>query len=869
MRCAHGKSMENSEQTERLRLQALESMRILDTGPEELFDRLTRFAANICETPIAAITLLDAKRQWFKSVYGLDVSETPREISFCTYTIRGREPFIVPDAQMHPDFVQNPLVTAPPHLRFYAGVPLITEKGFALGALAVMDRVPRTLSPAQLSTLRLLAEQVVVHIGLRRQRNELRQLSTELDRMNVKLRSQAEHLTEAQEIADIGSWQLILESERLICSKQVYRIFGISPSRKYESVASFMKSVHAQDRPAVNAAIEETLRNGTPLNLQHRIVRPGGEIRYVHQRAQFRSGGRRSAVLAGTVQDITEQHRSQEELRLLHACIARIQDIVMITEASPIDEPGPRIVFVNQAFETITGYRQDEVQGRSPRFLQGPGTDRTELRRIRLALEKREPVCAELINYSRSGEEFWLETNIVPVHDANRRVTHFVATQRDITQRKRAEAQIERLAFYDQLTGLPNRRLLMDRLVHALEAASRRHGAGALLYIDLDNFKALNDTLGHDKGDLLLQQVARRLETCVRKSNTVARLGGDEFIIILEDLHRDSGIAAAQAELVADKVLAAFSLPFRLNHAEHSCMPSIGVALFNHQVENVDELLKRADIAMYHAKASGRGTARFFDPELQSIVNARATLERELKQGLLQQQFRLYYQPQVDNAGRIVGVEALLRWQHPRNGLVYPDAFIPLAEETGLILQLGQWVLHSVCRQVKQWSSRPQAQELTVSINVSVREFRHPDFANHALRVIEEEGIDPARLKLELTEGLMIDDYEDVIAKMGTLKAKGIGFSLDDFGTGYSSLSHLKRLPLDQLKIDQSFVKDILTDPNDAAIARTIVSLGETLGLDVIAEGVETEGQRDFLERHGCHGYQGYLFSPPKPAEQI
>ena len=573
MCCVHDKTMENSEQTELLRIQALESLQILDTAPEELFDRLTRFAANICNTPIAAITLIDEKRQWFKSMYGLDISETAREISFCTYTIRGKEPFIVSDAERHPDFVHNPLVTGPTHLRFYAGVPLVTENGFALGALAVMDHVPRMLNDVQLETLKLLAEQVVVHIGLRHQRNKLSELSEELDRMNTKLRSQAEHLTEAQEIADIGSWELTLEPEQLFCSKQVYRIFGIAPPREQESLASFMKSVHAEDRPTVKAAIEESLQKRTPLNVQHRIVRPGGEVRHVHQRGQFRLNGRRKVVLAGTVQDITEQYRSQEELRLLHACVARIQDIVMITEASPIREPGPRIVFVNQAFEKITGYRTNEVQGRSPRFLQGAGTDRMELHRIRLALEKRDPVSAELINYSKSGEEFWLEMNIVPVYDANRKLTHFVATQRDITQRKRAEAEIERLAFYDQLTGLPNRRLLMDRLKHALDAAARRPDAGALLYIDLDNFKALNDTLGHDKGDLLLQQVARRLETCTRKSNTVARLGGDEFVIVLEDLHRDPGIApgGTRCRQGARGVLASIPVERRgaLLHAQH------------------------------------------------------------------------------------------------------------------------------------------------------------------------------------------------------------------------------------------------------------------------------------------------------------
>jgi diguanylate cyclase (GGDEF)-like protein/PAS domain S-box-containing protein len=867
-----GTGMENSTQDERLRLQALDSLQILDTEPEEIFDRLTRFAAQICHMPIAAITLIAEERQWFKSIQGLELHETPRSISFCTHTIRHKHPFVVHDARSTPGFADNPLVTGPPFLRFYAGVPLINSAGYAIGTLAVMDRVPRSLNEEQLNTLRLLAEQVMVHIELRVRRNELHALTSELDRMNARLLRQAEHLTEAQRIAEIGSWEFIPQGNHLFCSEQVYRIFGIHPPRESETLERFMESVYADDRPQVQAALTRAIEQGAGFDVQHRIVRPGGNIRHVHERGRIRMNETGSKVLAGTVQDITEQVLAQQQLRLLSTSVDRINDIVMITEAEPIDEPGPRIVFVNAAFEDITGYPPAEAIGRSPRFLQGPETDRVELARIREALERKEQVTAELVNYTRDGKRFWMEMSIAPVTDAARKITHFVAVQRDVTARKQTEAEIERLAFFDQLTGLPNRRLLVDRLQHALSVAVRNGKIGALLFIDLDNFKTLNDTLGHDKGDILLVNVARRLESCTRRSNTVARLGGDEFVIMLEDLNEDQAVAAAQTEAVAEQVLAALAPPVRLDGSEFSCLASIGMTLFHHRLCNIDELLRRADIAMYHAKAAGRGTARFFDPELQAILHARATLERDMKRALNEQQFVLHYQPQVNSTGALTGFEALVRWHHPRQGMVYPNTFIHVAEESGLILQLGRWILREACRQAKRWKLEREiqhdAQHVTISVNVSVREFRQPGFARHTAAVIAEENVEPGSIKLELTEGLLIEDFGDVVAKMEELKAYGIGFSLDDFGTGYSSLAYLKRLPLDQLKIDRSFVKDVLTDPNDAAIARTIVSLGQTLGLEVIAEGVEAEDQRIFLEQHGCHNYQGLLFGEPRPAPQ-
>ncbi len=444
-----------------------------------------------------------------------------------------------------------------------------------------------------------------------------------------------------------------------------------------------------------------------------------------------------------------------------------------------------------------------------------------------------------------------------------------VIVYHDVTDLRLASDEIEKLAFYDPLTHLPNRRLLIDRLEQATATSARSGREAALLFIDLDHFKTLNDTLGHDIGDLLLRQVAQRLSACVREGDTVARLGGDEFVVMLADLSEQAVDAATQVEAVAQKILDALNQSYRLGAHEYRSTPSIGVTLFCGHDCAMDELLKQADIAMYQAKRAGRNTVRMFDPAMQAAISARSSMELDLRKALLAREFVLYFQPQVDAAGRVIGAEALLRWNHPERGLVSPAEFIPLAEETGLILPLGQWVLETACTQLAAWSVTPQTSHLSLAVNVSARQFSVPHFVRDVLAVIEQTGVAPTQLKLELTESLLLDNAEDVIAKMLALKERGVSFSLDDFGTGYSSLSYLKRLPLDQLKIDRSFVRDILIDPNDAAIARTIVALGQSLGLAVIAEGVETEAQRDFLAANGCLAYQGYLFSRPLPKDEF
>lgn len=439
----------------------------------------------------------------------------------------------------------------------------------------------------------------------------------------------------------------------------------------------------------------------------------------------------------------------------------------------------------------------------------------------------------------------------------------------DIRERRKNEAEIRQLAFYDSLTGLPNRRLFDNRLQQALTGSADTQKYGALLFIDLDNFKTLNDTLGHGKGDGLLTLVAVRLSGCLAEHDLVARQGGDEFVVLLEGLGESAEDAVAQCQRVGTRVLDVLCHPYFIDGIEHNTTASIGITLFCGQQEKSDELLKRADIAMYQAKAAGRNTLCFFDQEMQEKVSHRAALSADLLVGLREEQFQLYYQLQVEHSGRVIGTEALIRWQHPERGMVSPAVFIPVAEETGSILPLGHWVLKTACQQLAVWASKPGYAHLTVAVNVSARQFHQPDFVEQVLMVLEETGVNPALLKLELTESMLLQDIEDIITKMTLLKRRGVGFSLDDFGTGYSSLSYLKRLPLDQLKIDQSFVRDLLTDANDDAIARTIVALADSMGLAVIAEGVETQEQRDCLARHGCYTYQGYLFGRPVPADEL
>ncbi len=754
---------------EHRRLTALHAYSILDTPPEIEFDRLVKLAGQLCRTPIAALSLVDEKRQWFKAAQGLPVRETPISVSFCKHAILQDGYFEVRDALHDPRFVDNDLVTGEPYIRFYAAFPLKAPGGHALGTLMVIDRVPRRLTALQQEQLQTLALQAMIALELRRRELLLHQALDEEVQRHLALDKVA---------------------------AKVVHILGMDPKDK--------------------------------------------AYRDVEQ-----------AVLAAT-----------EQLRQHAALLDQAKDAIFVKD---LDQ---RITFWNGGAERLFGYTRDEAVGRyAAELLEISDADEQAMI---TSLEKTDEYSGEQVQRCKDGRFVLVHGHLTRVHDQKTQAPKAIlAIWTDITELRRDQEKVQYLAFHDQLTQLPNRVSLMDRLNHA-HAASYRHGQhGALIFLDLDNFKFLNDTYGHDTGDLLLQQVAARLRSSVRSVDTVARLGGDEFVLLLEDLGTDERKAAIQAETAARKIIDALSVPYDLRGRHYDCSASLGITVFDGRSPGIDELLKQADMAMYGAKQAGRNTLRFFDPRMQQLLVQRATLEADLRRASLQQEFELHYQPQLDRDGNLRGMEALVRWRHPKRGLVMPDEFIPTAEETGFILPLGRWVLQTACRQLASWTAlglRP----IRVSVNVSPRQLRSLDFVDDVRVAIEESGINPACLKLELTESMLVTDVSETAEKMRALKAMGVRFSLDDFGTGFSSLSILRQLPLDQLKIDQSFVHRIGTSQpdGDSAIIESIITLGKSLRMRVIAEGIETRAQQEKLRALGCDEFQGFLHGSSVPADE-
>lgn len=536
---------------------------------------------------------------------------------------------------------------------------------------------------------------------------------------------------------------------------------------------------------------------------------------------------------------------------------------ILVTDANGV------ILRVNRAFTTITGYSEQELLGETSNLLRTDSDDTTFHHEMWEVVNETGEWAGEIWSHRKNGDMYPEQITITAAKDADDKVTNYIVNLTDITLSKAAAEEIQQLAFYDHLTKLPNRRLLVDRIKHALASSARASWIGALLFIDLDHFKTLNDTLGHDCGDLLLQQVSARLIDNVREGDTVARIGGDEFVILLEGLNKHSIEAAAETKVIGDKILASLNGAYQLGVHQHYSTPSIGATLFQDHLLGIEELLQQADIAMYQAKKAGRNNMRFFDQQMQDIINARASMEKDLNKALEREQFQLYYQIQVDSTRLAVGAEALIRWIHPERGLVSPCDFISLAEETGLILPIGQWVLDTACAQLKAWGRDKLTCNLTISINVSAKQCRQTDFVTQVKASATYYDINPSLLKLELTESILLENIEEIISSMHALKEVGIHFSLDDFGTGYSSLQYLKQLPLHQLKIDRSFVRNIAIDKSDQAIVRTIIAMANSLELNVIAEGVETEEQQRFLQSNHCSHYQGYLFGKPLPIDQF
>ena len=660
-----------------------------------------------------------------------------------------------------------------------------------------------------------------------------------------------------------GQYKFLYVSERV---REIYR--GATPEGVMRDMSHVLQMHHPDDQAEFIRSVEHSARKLTLWNHEYRLRFDNGEVRWILGQSMPERTPDGAVVWNGFTTDITARKQGEDDLRESEA---RFRALTALSSDWYWEQDAEfRFVRMDGNLETSSVLDPERQIGRTRWDSSVEGVTAAQWVEHQAQLEAHETFHDfELQRRRADGTLMWASISGSPIFDTQGRFTGYRGIGRDISARRQDEDKIERLAFYDALTGLPNRRLLIDRLQNALAFTEREGLTGALLFIDLDNFKDLNDTQGHDMGDQLLTQVAIRLGECVREADTVARLGGDEFVVMLQKLSSDPNEAAAHAESVGKKILSTLNQSYRLGGNEHHSTPSIGIALFHDNLLTIDELLKRADLAMYQAKAAGRNTARFFDPVMQAAASNRAAVEKDLRLALVRNEFVLFYQPVVNEHNHTTGVEALVRWMHPERGLVMPGEFISVAEQTGLILPLGQWVLEAACAQLVAWSVRAETRRLTMAVNVSARQFRHPEFSNQILTLLRISGANPYRLKLELTESLLLTDFDDVIVKMSELRSIGVCFSLDDFGTGYSSLSYLKRLPLDQLKIDQSFVRDVLTDPNDAAIARTILTLAHSLDLGVVAEGVETTGQRDFLLASGCKAFQGYLFGKPVPAELL
>ena len=566
-------------------------------------------------------------------------------------------------------------------------------------------------------------------------------------------------------------------------------------------------------------------------------------------------------------------HRSEQALRQINDSLqAELQIAAMafethlgmfITDASGI------IQKVNVTFERITGYSAQEVLGKNPRLLKSGRHNADFYRGMWGRIHQEGSWQGEIWNRRKNGDIYPQWVTISAVKSAEGEVLHYVATITDLTLRKAAEEEAHRLAYFDPLTGLPNRRMMLDRLLQMLETSRAGDQQAAMLFIDLDGFKHINDSLGHRCGDELLQLMARRIQAVSRDVDLVARLGGDEFVILAEGLGATIEGAAQEAERLAIKLLAKLTEPCWLSEHRHLLSGSIGITLLGDGAGRVDECLQQAEMAMYQAKQAGRNTLRFFNPGMQAAAVQRAMIESELRQAIRRGELQLFYQIQVDGLSRVTGVEALLRWEHPEHGMIPPNDFIPVAEESYLIVSLGGWVLETACRQLAKWSDDPRTAGLTMAINISPLQFQQPDFVANLEAILEASGARPERLKLELTETLFMEEPDAARETMLRVQAMGVRFSLDDFGTGYSSLSYLSCLPLDQLKIDQSFVRTLFEDTSNAVICASIISLGRNLGLEVIAEGVETQAHRDWLAAHGCHAYQGFLYSVPLPIPML
>ena len=747
-------------------------------------------------------------------------------------------------------FPDNPILREL-RLESCLGVPLYASSGRPLGVLAVLHDAPLKQSDFARDLLSVFAGRAGAELERLLVEGEWRRTLATLERAEASLRR-------AQQVGKVGSWERDLSSDELTWSEETYRIIGVDPASFTPTLNTLFERVHPEDVPLLRQAAQESQTRHQPFALDYRVPMADGSIHYVHARADLvLDADGRALRMVGTVHDITERKRTEEQLRLAAGVFESSGEAIVITDAQR------RIVTVNSAFSSITGYSADEVAGRTPYSLCAGVRSPERDQEIWDQVERSGYWQGEVWDRRRNGETFPKWLTVSAVRDRDAQVVNYIGIFSDISERKEHEERVRHLAHHDFLTDLPNRMLLNDRLAQSIARAQRAGKQLAIMFLDLDRFKNVNDSLGHSVGDELLREVGRRLKACVRASDTVSRLGGDEFVVLIPEVSDLADVAVA-----AQKILDTVGRPYSIGGHELVSTPSVGVSVYPSDGQDVETLLRNADAAMYHAKELGRNNYQFFTQDMNARATERLSLERSLRRALERAELRLYYQPQFEVAsGRIVGLEALIRWEHPELGLVSPARFMPFAEETGLILPIGEWVLQEACRTNRAWQASGLP-AVRVAVNISALQFRQANFLETVQRALADSGLDPRYLELEVTESVIMHDAERVTQSLSQLKAMGLELAIDDFGTGYSSLSYLKRFPIDRLKIDRSFVHDITEDRDDAAITSAIIALTRTLGIKSIAEGVETREQLEFLRAHGCDEVQGYLLSMPLPPEE-
>jgi diguanylate cyclase (GGDEF)-like protein/PAS domain S-box-containing protein len=674
----------------------------------------------------------------------------------------------------------------------------------------------------------------------------------------IELQRSEERLRLAMEAGRMGFWHRNLLTEEQLWSEGAKKLLGLQPN----SIANFevlMNAIHPEDRSAMRKAIDDAVGNKSDLLIEYRTVWPDGSVHWLFARGRaFYDAKGKPTRITGIAMDIDDRKAQEERLRLQAAALQAAANAIVITDSHG------RILWTNPAFSKLTGYSSEEALGRTPSFLKSGRHDNSFYADLWSTVLSGRVWHGELFNRRKNGSFYNEEQTITPVRSEAGQISNFVAIKRDITDRKRAEERIQHLAYFDAVTELPNRVLFQDRLTKAIAAADRRQEKLALVFLDLDHFKVINDSLGHSFGDLLLNEVATRLKQRVREQDTVARLGGDEFVVLLTEV-KDIGDVAVAAKRAVDALSAGFFIQGR----ELNVTSSAGISIFpDHGTDSV-ALTKNADAAMYYAKEKGRANFQFFTPEMNAQVMERLNLETSLRGALERNELFLMYQPQVEiSTGRIVGAEALVRWQHPELGLVPPNKFIGIAENSGLIMPIGEWVLRTACAQARRWQDQGLP-AIPIAVNVSAVQFRQEGFLELVRKVLDETGLPPQLLELELTESLIMSNADVIVSVLRQLKATGVKLSIDDFGTGYSSLSYLSQFPVYKLKIDRSFMRDLAVEADNAAITSTIISMAKSLKLKVIAEGVENEEQMSFLRRHQCDEIQGYYFSQPLKSDDF